>query len=101
MMEIVLTPEEEAKLTTFAAHFDRAPAELLLKAALRMVEEEDRFQAAVQEGLDQANRGQFIEEDEMNARIERMLQRGCPTSLILGGGKVRLPMAAWALAPPV
>jgi hypothetical protein len=28
----------------------------------------------MQKGIDAANRGDFIEEDEMDARIERMLQ---------------------------
>jgi predicted transcriptional regulator len=74
-MEIHLTLEQEEKLIEFAARIDRTPSELLFVAALKIVEEEDRFQAAVQEGLDQANRGQFIEEDEMNARLERMLRR--------------------------
>ncbi len=43
-------------------------------AALRLVEEEDRFRAAVREGIAQADRGEFIEEEEMDARLERMLR---------------------------
>jgi len=30
---------------------------------------------AVQEGIEQADRGELIEEEEMDARVERMLQR--------------------------
>ena len=42
-------------------------------AALRLLEEDAHFLAAVREGIAQADRGEFIEEEEMEARIERML----------------------------
>ncbi len=42
-------------------------------AALRLLEQDARFRAAVREGIAQADRGEFIEEEEMEARIERML----------------------------
>jgi predicted transcriptional regulator len=74
-MEIQITPEQEARLTTLAAHAQKTPSELVVEAALRVLDEDERFLAFVQEGIDQANRGQFIEEDEMNARVERMLRR--------------------------
>jgi predicted transcriptional regulator len=32
------------------------------------------FRAAVQEGIAQADRGEFIEEEEMDARLEQMLR---------------------------
>jgi predicted transcriptional regulator len=41
---------------------------------LRLLEEDTRFRAAVKKGLDAAARGDFIEEEEMDARIARMLQ---------------------------
>jgi predicted transcriptional regulator len=50
-------------------------AERLVKgAALRLLHEETRFRAAVQEGIAQADRGEFIEEEEMDARLEQMLR---------------------------
>jgi predicted transcriptional regulator len=36
-------------------------------------EEERRFLEAVRIGIEQADRGEFIEEAEMDARVERML----------------------------
>ena len=42
-------------------------------AALRLVERDRNFRAAVPNGIEQADRGEFIKEDEMEARIERML----------------------------
>ena len=43
-------------------------------AALRLLEQDARFRADVREGIAQADRGEFIEEEEMDARIERMLK---------------------------
>ena len=37
-------------------------------------EEDERFRAAVLEGKAYADRGEFIEEDEMDARFEQMLR---------------------------
>jgi predicted transcriptional regulator len=74
-MEVQITPEQEAKLATLAARLDRSPGELVLDAALKMAEEEDRFRAAVRKGLEYADLSEFIEEAEMDARVERMLQR--------------------------
>jgi predicted transcriptional regulator len=42
-------------------------------AVLRLLEQDARFRAAVWEGIAQADREEFIEEEEMAARIERML----------------------------
>ena len=39
---------------------------------MRLLEQDARFRAAVREGVAQADRGDFIEEEEMDARIERM-----------------------------
>jgi predicted transcriptional regulator len=39
---------------------------------LRLLEQDARFRAAVREGVAQADRGDFIEEEEMDARIKRM-----------------------------
>ena len=50
-------------------------AERLVKeAALRLLQEDARFRAAVREGVAQADRGEFIEQQEMDARLEQMLR---------------------------
>jgi len=51
------------------------PQEPIMDAALRLIQEEDRFRADVRKGVEQADRGEFIEEAEMDARVERMLRR--------------------------
>jgi predicted transcriptional regulator len=73
-VEVHFTPEQEAQLTQIAT-LQGTDAERLVKAAvLRLLEEDARFRAAVREGIAQADRGEFIEEDEMDARLEQMLR---------------------------
>lgn len=73
-MEVQFTQDQETQLTQLARRDGKADAgELLKEAALRLLEEE-RFRAAVLEGKAYADRGEFIEEEEMNARFEEMLR---------------------------
>lgn len=73
-MEVHFTPEQEAKLAQIA-NSAGTDAECLVKdAALRLLEEDARVRAAVREGIAQADEGKFIEEADMDARLERMLR---------------------------
>jgi predicted transcriptional regulator len=74
-MEIRMTPEQEAQLAQLAAHLQVDPHQLVMDAALRLIDEDNRFRAGVRKGVEQADRGEFVEEAEMDARVERMLQR--------------------------
>jgi hypothetical protein len=74
-MEVHFTQEQEAQLAQIARRDGKADAGELLKAeALRLLEDEARFRAAVMEGRAYADRGEFIEEEEMDARLEQMLR---------------------------
>jgi len=73
-MEVYFTPEQEAQLSQIAAHSGTVAADLVKDAALRLLEDDSRFRAAVRKGIEQANRGEFVEEEEMDVRIERMLR---------------------------
>lgn len=74
-MEVQFTPEQEAQLAQIARRDGKADVGQLLKdAALRLLDEEARFRAAVLEGKAYADRGEFIEEEEMDARLEAMLR---------------------------
>lgn len=42
--------------------------------ALRLFESDTRFRAFVQEGIEAADRGEFVEEAEMDAIVEQMLR---------------------------
>jgi predicted transcriptional regulator len=73
-MEVRFTPEEEAGLVRIATQEGVDPAELVKDAALRLLEEDASFRAGVRKGIEQADRGEFIEEEEMDARVKRMFQ---------------------------
>jgi len=72
-MEVHFTPGREAQLSRIASHAGTETERLAKDAALRLLEQDARFRAAVREGIAQADREEFIEEEEMDARIERML----------------------------
>lgn len=73
-MEIHFTPEQEARLTQIATTAGMDAERLVKDAALRLLQEDARFRAAVRDGIAQADRGQLIEEEEMDARLEQMLR---------------------------
>ncbi len=64
----------KAQLAQIATKEGTDPERLVKDAALRLLEEDARFRAAVREGIAQADRSEFIEEEEMNARFEQMLR---------------------------
>ena len=73
-MEVHFTPEQEAQLAQMATKSGTDMEHLVKNAALRLLDEEARFLQAVERGIAAAERGEFIEEQEMDARIERMFQ---------------------------
>ena len=73
-MEVPFTAEQEAQLARIATKSGMDAPHLVKDAALRLLEEDARFRAAVREGIAQADRGEFIEEEEMDARFEQMLR---------------------------
>ena len=72
-MEVYFTPEQEAEIVKAAKASGTEAETLVAKAALRAVEDAN-FRAAVLEAKSYADRGEFIEEDEMDARFEAMLR---------------------------
>src|ERR1019366_10718241 len=54
-MELHFTPEQEAQLAQIATKEGTDPARLVKDAALRLLEEDARFRAAVREGIAQAD----------------------------------------------
>jgi len=73
-MQVHFTPEQEPQLAQIASKAGTVAERLLKDAALRLLEEDARFRAAVREGVAQAGRGEFIEEGEMDARLEQVLR---------------------------
>jgi predicted transcriptional regulator len=73
-MEVPFTAEQEAQLARMATKSGTDVPHLVKDAALRLLDEDARFRAAVRESIAQADRGEFIEEEEMDARFEQMLR---------------------------
>lgn len=73
-MEVHFTPEQEKQLSEIATCVGTNTERLVKDAAFRLLQEEARFRDAVREGIAQADRGEFIEEEEMDARLEQMLR---------------------------
>jgi predicted transcriptional regulator len=73
-MEVHLTPEQEAQLLQIASKAGTAPERLVTNVVARYLDEEGRFVAAVEKGIAAADRGEFISEEEMDARLEAMFK---------------------------
>lgn len=73
-MEVHFTPEQEAQLLEIASQAGTDPEHLVKNAALRLLERDARFRASVRKGMEQADQGDFVDELEMEARIDRMIQ---------------------------
>jgi predicted transcriptional regulator len=73
-MEIHLPQSEEAKLNELAVKTGRGTDEIVQEAVHRLLAHNEWFQKQVQVGIDQIERGEFLEEEEMDARFARMLQ---------------------------
>jgi predicted transcriptional regulator len=73
-MEVHFTPEQEAQLSQLASHAGKQDAEHLVKdAALRLLEDARRFREGVERGIAAADRGEFVENNEVWANIEKIL----------------------------
>jgi predicted transcriptional regulator len=73
-MEVHFSREQEAQLSRVASHAGMDAQDFVKDAALQRLEQDARFRAGVKKGLDAAARGEFIEEEEMDARVARMIR---------------------------
>ena len=73
-MEVHLPEQQEAQLNALAAQTGRGTDELVQEAVAQLLAHNEWFHAQVQIGIDQIARGEFLEEEEMDARVERMLR---------------------------
>jgi predicted transcriptional regulator len=73
-MEVHLTPEQEAELSELASRKGRDANTLAQEISALYLKQEARFVEAVKRGIASAERGDFVEHDEVLARIDRLLQ---------------------------
>lgn len=73
-MEVHFTPEQEAQLSQIADHSGTDTEQLVKDAALRLLQDDARFREGVQRGIAAAERGEFVEHEEVWANVEKILQ---------------------------
>jgi predicted transcriptional regulator len=73
-MEVQFTPEQETRLSQIANHHGTDATQLVKDAALRLLDENESFRAAVREGVAAADRGEFVEHEEVWANVEKILR---------------------------
>ncbi|MDP9054261.1 MAG: hypothetical protein M3N93_08165 [Acidobacteriota bacterium] len=73
-MEVLLPQNQESQLNELALKTGRGTDDLVQEAVARLLAYNERFKQQAQVGIDQIARGEFIEEEEMDVRIGRMLQ---------------------------
>jgi len=73
-MELQLPEPQSTELVNLAARTGRSATDLVVEAVDRLLAEETWFNEQVQLGIDQISRGEFLEEDQMDARVKRIIQ---------------------------
>ncbi len=71
-MEVQLTPDQETRLDELAGATGRGRDELIREAIDHMLSYNIWFKEQVRKGLDELDRGEFIEDDEVKSRMARM-----------------------------
>lgn len=69
-MEVLLTPDQQAKLSRMAAAQGRAAESIVQEAVDRLLGYDDWFSREVDKGLAAADRGEFVEHDDVRRMIE-------------------------------
>jgi len=73
-MEVLFTPELEAKLARSAAQQGRNPDELVQQVVARYFDEESRFIDAVSRGEKALLDGEYLTHEQVGLRLERFLR---------------------------
>ena len=84
-MEVHLPESQETQLKELSAKTGRGTDDLVKEAVSRLLDRNEWFAQQVQVGLDQIARGEFLEEEEMDARIDRLLRSSCASSSSCAG----------------
>ena len=70
-MEVRLKPDLQAKLTRLATQQGRDSEALVVEAVERMVNYDEWFLQEVEKGLAAADRGEFVEHEDVRKLIDR------------------------------
>jgi predicted transcriptional regulator len=70
-MEVHFPPEVETRLQQLASANGKNPEQLVKDTIIRMLEAQSRFRSAVRKGVEQADRGELIEDDDVRLWLEQ------------------------------
>jgi predicted transcriptional regulator len=73
-MEVHFSPDVETRLQQVASAHGKDAEQLVKDTVARMLENQARFTAGVQRGIEQADRGEFVEHEEVLTRIDRLFR---------------------------
>ncbi len=73
-MEVHLTSEQQTRLHQVATRTGKDPEQLVREGLDRMLDYDENFLAAVEEGRAAARRGDLVDHDEVVERIEQLLR---------------------------
>ena len=73
-MEVHFKPDLQARVNQLAAENSSDADEYIQQLVERYIDQDIRFRDAVRKGFASIDRGDFLEEEEMDARVERMLR---------------------------
>ena len=71
-MEVHFPPDVETRLKQVAVANGKDAEQLVRDTVARMLENQARFIAGVQRGIEQADRGEFVEHKDVLNRIDRL-----------------------------
>jgi predicted transcriptional regulator len=71
-MEVHFSPDVETQLQQLAVANGKNAEQLVKDTVARMLENQARFIAGVQRGIEQADRGEFVEHKDVLDRIDRL-----------------------------
>jgi len=73
-MEISFNPEVEATLQRIAQETGRGPEQVVVDLVSTQLDYDAWFRHEVQKGIDSLDRGEYIDEKEVDDRLNQMLQ---------------------------
>ena len=73
-MNIAFTPEQEARLAEIAAAQHMEVADVIVDSVQARFDSERYWDGKLRRSLEQMNRGELIEEEEMDRRLAEMLK---------------------------
>lgn len=77
-MEVILSPDLQAKLTRIARERGTDAQALAREAIERLIDYDDWFVREVEKGLAQIERGEILSHEEVGARLEKHLTEKRP-----------------------